>query len=202
MILKGRNPAWGRVRFRRYLDDLYMCELSDGVVWQVDVPPSVKLAHASSVQHGLGAVQTTAARGGSVDCRGDFNTSTNTLTRTDKSWCCQPIIVKSLVSSGTLPHFTLLTQAKGLAVVTENVHSSQSLHSMNAAFKGLAVKWLGRVSRILSWSEEFKCHEGRFLESLISPAQVSTLKVHIHKQTHTHTVDSSRFFVFLLISCD
>lgn len=60
------------MRFRRYLDDLNMCELSDGVVWQVDVPPSVKLAHASSVQHGLGAVQTTAARGGSVDCRGDF----------------------------------------------------------------------------------------------------------------------------------
>lgn len=47
-----------------------MCELSDGVVGQVDVPASVQLAHASSVQQGLGSVQTTAAGRGSVDCRG------------------------------------------------------------------------------------------------------------------------------------
>lgn len=45
-----------------------MCELSDRVVRQVDVPASVQLAHASSALHGLGPVQTTAAGGGSVVC--------------------------------------------------------------------------------------------------------------------------------------
>lgn len=57
-------------RKQRYLDDLQVRELSDGVVRQVDAPAAVQLAHASSVLQGLGPVQTAAAGGGPVDCRG------------------------------------------------------------------------------------------------------------------------------------
>lgn len=56
-------------RCRRYLNELKVGELSDRVVRQVDVPPSIQLAHASPVQHQLRAVQTTAARGRSVHCK-------------------------------------------------------------------------------------------------------------------------------------
>lgn len=54
------------------LDNLKVCELSDGVVGQVDVAASIQLAHTSSVQHRFWAIQATAARRGPVDFKRDL----------------------------------------------------------------------------------------------------------------------------------
>ncbi len=135
-------------------------------------------------------------------------------TRTDKNWYCQSIIVKSWVSS-----FHPAQYVKGLAVVAENVHSSRSLHSMNAAFRGLAVKWLESVHIFQAVQSNLNAMTGdfwriRFLLIWFALLYCTSTNKHtvFLPAAHTYsltssnlllqTEDSLRFFVFLLISCD
>lgn len=68
-----KNAFRHHVSFRFYLDELKVSELPYRVVWQVDIPPSIQLAHTSPIEHRLRAVQTAATRGRSVDCKGGYD---------------------------------------------------------------------------------------------------------------------------------